>query len=107
MIDGLTRFGALRKVIVPLMVPGMIVTVVFALLVGWNDVLFASVLTNPQTQTAAIQLQVFATSTEGGVLPLYGQLMAASLISAAPVVILYMIFQRQLVGGLTAGGDKG
>lgn len=107
MIDGLTRFGALRKVIFPLMVPGMVVTVVFALLVGWNDVLFASVLTNPQTQTAAIQIQVFASSTEGGVLPLYGQLMAASLISAAPVVILYMIFQRQLVGGLTAGGDKG
>ena len=107
MIDGLTRFGALRKVIFPLMVPGMVVTVVFALLVGWNDVLFASVLTDPQTQTAAIQVQVFANSTEGGMLPLYGQLMAASLISAAPVVILYMIFQRQLVGGLTAGGDKG
>ena len=107
MIDGLTRFGALRRVIFPLMMPGMVVTVVFALLVGWNDVLFASVLTDPQTQTAAIQIQVFANSTEGGVLPLYGQLMAASLISAAPVVILYMIFQRQLVGGLTAGGDKG
>ncbi len=107
MIDGLTRFGALRRIIFPLMIPGMVVALVFALLVGWNDVLFASVLTNPDTQTAAIQLEVFATSTEGGVLPLYGQLMAASLISAAPVVILYMIFQRQLVGGLTAGGDKG
>lgn len=107
MIDGVTRFGALRRIIFPLMVPGMVVAMVFALLVGWNDVLFASVLTNPDTQTAAIQLQVFANSTDGGVLPLYGQLMAASLISAAPVVVLYMIFQRQLVGGLTAGGDKG
>ena len=107
MIDGLTRFGALRKIIFPLMVPGMIVTLIFSLLVGWNDVLFASVLTNPETQTAAIKLQTFAVTTEGGSLPLYGQLMAASLISAAPVVILYMIFQRQLVGGLTAGGEKG
>lgn len=107
MIDGLTRFGALRRIIFPLMVPGMIVTLIFSLLVGWNDVLFASVLTTPGTQTAAIKLQTFAVTTEGGSLPLYGQLMAASLISAAPVVILYMIFQRQLVGGLTAGGEKG
>ena len=107
MIDGLTRFGALRKIIFPLMVPGMVVTLVFSLLVGWNDVLFASVLTTPDTQTVAIQLQTFASTTESGALPLYGQLMAASLISALPVVVLYMIFQRQLVGGLTAGGDKG
>jgi ABC-type glycerol-3-phosphate transport system permease component len=107
MIDGLTRFGALRKIIFPLMVPGMVVTLIFSLLVGWNDVLFASVLTSPETQTVAIKLQTFAVTTEGGSLPLYGQLMAASLISAAPVVILYMIFQRQLVGGLTAGGEKG
>ncbi len=107
MIDGLTRFGALRRIIFPLMVPGMVVTLVFSLLVGWNDVLFASVLTNPDTQTVAIQLQSFASTTESGSLPLYGQLMAASFVSALPVVVLYMIFQRQLVGGLTAGGDKG
>jgi multiple sugar transport system permease protein len=107
MIDGLTRFGALRKIIFPLMVPGMVITLVFSMLVGWNDVLFASVLTKPATATVAIQLQTFASTTEGGSLPLYGQLMAASLISAAPVVILYMIFQRQLIGGLTAGGEKG
>jgi ABC-type glycerol-3-phosphate transport system permease component len=107
MIDGCSRFAALRRIIFPLAVPGMIVTLVFSLLVGWNDVLFASVLTNPDTQTVAIKLQVFASGTEGGALPLYGQLMAASLISSAPVVILYMIFQKQLVGGLTAGGEKG
>jgi multiple sugar transport system permease protein len=107
MIDGLSRFGALRKIIFPLMVPGMVVTLVFSLLVGWNDVLFASVLTTPRTQTVAIQLQSFAATTETGALPLYGQLMAASLVSALPVVVLYMIFQRQLVGGLTAGGEKG
>ena len=107
MIDGLTRFGALRRIIFPLMVPGMVVTLVFSLLVGWNDVLFASVMTTPDTQTVAIQLQTFAATTEGGSLPLYGQLMTASLLSAAPVVILYMVFQRQLVGGLTSGGEKG
>jgi multiple sugar transport system permease protein len=85
----------------------MVIVLVFSFLVGWNDILFANVLTDPKTATAAVQLNVFAASTEGGALPLYGQLMAASLITSAPVVILYMLFQRQLVGGLTAGGDKG
>jgi ABC-type glycerol-3-phosphate transport system permease component len=107
MLDGLSRFGALRKIIFPLAVPGMIISLVFSLLVGWNDVLFASVLTVPPTQTVAIKLQVFAATTETGGLPLYGQLMVASLISSAPVVILYIAFQRQLVGGLAAGGEKG
>ena len=107
MLDGLSRFGALRRIIFPLAVPGMIISLVFSLLVGWNDVLFASVLTAPDTQTVAVKLQVFAAATESGALPLYGQLMVASLISSAPVVILYMIFQRQLVGGLAAGGEKG
>ncbi|MGI5131643.1 carbohydrate ABC transporter permease [Pseudonocardia sp. CA-107938] len=107
MLDGLSRFGALRKIIFPLSLPGMIISMVFSLLVGWNDVLFAAVLTVPETQTVAVKLQVFAASTELGGLPLYGQLMVASLISSAPVVILYMIFQRQLVGGLAAGGEKG
>jgi multiple sugar transport system permease protein len=107
MLDGLTRAGALFRIVLPLSLPGMAVTLVFSLLIGWNDVLFASVLTSPDTQTAAVKLQTFAASAEGGTLPLYGQLMAASLISAVPVVALYMVFQRQLVGGLTAGGDKG
>ncbi|MGH3355976.1 MAG: carbohydrate ABC transporter permease [Nocardioidaceae bacterium] len=107
LIDGLSRVGALRRIILPLALPGMLVALVFALLLGWNDVLFASVLTAPDTQTVAVELGTFASSTEGGSVPLYGQLMAASLTSAVPVVALYMIFQRQLVGGLTAGGDKG
>ena len=85
MIDGCTRFGALRRIIFPLVIPGMVIVLVFSFLVGWNDVLFASVLTDPKTQTAAVQLNVFAASTEGGALPLYGQLMAASLITSAPV----------------------
>lgn len=107
LIDGLSRVGALRRIIFPLALPGMVVAMVFALLLGWNDVLFASVLTSPETKTVAVELGSFGAATEGGALPVYGQLMAASLISSLPVVVLYMIFQRQLVGGLTAGGEKG
>lgn len=51
--------------------------------------------------------RVFAQAQEGGPLPLYGQLLGASVICAVPVVLLYMFFQRYLVGGLASGGVKG
>jgi len=105
--DGATRLQALWRVIVPLVVPGMVVALVFSFLTGWSDVLFASVLTSPETRTLAVQLQAFSSAQEGGALPLYGQLMGAAVVSALPVVILYMIFQKYLIGGLTAGGVKG
>jgi len=107
LVDGATRLQSLWRVIVPLALPGMVVALVFAFLTGWNDVLFASVLTSPETRTLAVQLQAFSSAQEGGALPLYGQLMGAAVVSALPVVILYMTFQRYLVGGLTAGGVKG
>jgi ABC-type glycerol-3-phosphate transport system permease component len=107
LVDGATRFQALRKIVVPLALPGMVVALVFSFLVGWNDVLFASVLTSPDTRTLAVELQTFSAAQQGGSLPLYGQMMGASVVSALPVVILYMVFQRYLIGGLTAGGVKG
>jgi ABC-type maltose transport system permease subunit len=61
----------------------------------------------PDTRTLAVELQTFSSAQQGGSLPLYGQLMGASVLSALPVVILYMVFQRYLIGGLTAGGVKG
>ena len=106
MIDGCTPFGVFRRIVLPLSWPGIVVSGIFAFLLGWNDVLFATVLTRPDTETAAIVLQVFGSAQEGGALPLYGQLMASALVCAAPVVILYLAFQRYLVGGLTAGGVK-
>ncbi|WP_138417742.1 carbohydrate ABC transporter permease [Sinomonas gamaensis] len=105
-IDGASSFGILTKIILPLSWPGIIVSGIFAFLLGWNDVLFASVMTNPESQTAAVALQIFATSTEGGAIPYYGQMMASALVCAAPVVFLYLFFQKYLVGGLTAGGVK-
>ncbi|MFJ5955990.1 carbohydrate ABC transporter permease [Paenarthrobacter sp. NPDC092416] len=105
-IDGASNLGVLVRIILPLSWPGVVVSGIFAFLLGWNDVLFASVMTRPESQTAAVALQIFGASQEGGAIPLYGQMMAASLVCAAPVVILYLIFQRYLVGGLTAGGVK-
>src|SRR5260370_2272220 len=67
--DGATRLQALWRVIVPLALPGMVVALVFAFLTGWNDVLFASLLTSPETRTGAVQLQDCSADEEGGALP--------------------------------------
>jgi trehalose/maltose transport system permease protein len=105
-IDGASSWRVLTRIIVPLSWPGIVVSAIFAFLLGWNDVLFASVMTSPESRTAAVALQVFGATQEGGAIPLYGQMMAASLICAVPVVVLYLVFQRYLVGGLTTGGVK-
>jgi multiple sugar transport system permease protein len=105
-IDGASSWRILTRIIVPLSWPGLVVSGIFAFLLGWNDVLFASVMTRPDTRTAAVALQVFGANQEGGAIPVYGQLMAAALVCAVPVVVLYLIFQRYLVGGLTTGGVK-
>jgi len=105
-MDGASTLRILFRIIVPLSGPAIVVSGIFAFLLGWNDVLFASVLTRPETQTAAVALSIFGATQEGGALPVYSQVMAAALVTAAPVVLLYMIFQRYLVGDLTAGGVK-
>jgi multiple sugar transport system permease protein len=105
-MDGASTLVILFRIIMPLSLPAIVVAGIFAFLLGWNDVLFASVLTRPETHTAAVSLQVFGATQEGGAIPVYSQLMAAALICAAPVVLLYLVFQRYLVGGLTAGGVK-
>ncbi|MEV6846852.1 carbohydrate ABC transporter permease [Actinoplanes sp. NPDC051411] len=105
-VDGASSWTVLTRIVLPLSWPGLVVSGIFAFLLGWNDVLFASVMTNPGTRTAAVTLQVFGATQEGGALPLYGQLMAAALVCAVPVVALYLIFQRYLMSGLTSGGVK-
>jgi trehalose/maltose transport system permease protein len=105
-MDGASTVRILIRIIIPLSLPAIVVSGIFAFLLGWNDVLFASVLTRPETQTAAVALSVFGSTQEGGALPVYSQIMAAALVCAAPVVLLYLLFQRYLVGGLTAGGVK-
>ena len=105
-VDGASTLRILFRIIMPLSRPAIVVSAIFAFLLGWNDVLFANVLTRPETRTAAIALSAFGASQEGGALPIYSQVMAAALVAAAPVVIIYLVFQRYLVGGLTTGGVK-
>jgi multiple sugar transport system permease protein len=91
----------------PVALPALTVAFVFAFLVGWNDLLFASVLTDNGTQTLSIVMQSFANTEGNAAAPLYGDLMAAAVVSAVPVVVLYLAFQRYLVRGLSAGAMTG
>lgn len=105
-VDGASRFATFWRVVAPLTVPGMIVAFILALLQAWNDVMFASVLTSDQTRTLAVDLQLFTLAQAQGSAPQYAPLMASGVFMAVPVVAIYLVLQRYLVGGLAAGAIK-
>jgi multiple sugar transport system permease protein len=105
MVDGCTRFGAFIRVVVPQAVPGLISTAVFTFNAAWSEYLFASTLmTTPTSLTLSPGLALLLDQT--GVYS-WGVLMAGSVIVVVPVVALFIIAQKQLVGGLGAGAVKG
>lgn len=105
-VDGARRLATLRYVVLPLALPGVVVSFIFAFLRAWNDVLFASVLTNQSTRTVGMGLEYFVSTTADTGLPQWNQLMAASLISSVPAAVMFLIVQRYLVHGLAAGAVK-
>ncbi|UOF89497.1 carbohydrate ABC transporter permease [Fodinisporobacter ferrooxydans] len=107
LVDGCTRWQVVRHIVFPLMLPGMVVSFVFSFLLAWSDVLFASVLTSPATHTVAVGLQAYIASGEAGGDVYWGQLMAASLTSGLPIVIIFLFFQKYIMGGLASGAVKG
>ena len=103
MVDGTTRFGAFRRILLPLVLPGIISAGVFAFITSWNDFLAADVIMQQNYhQTLPVWLYSFTTNTGTD----YGGLMAGCTIMALPVVIFFLLVQRRLVTGLT-GAVKG
>ena len=103
MIDGCSRVNAMVKVVLPLVVPGIIATGLYVFLLAWNNILFSGVLTDQATRTFATGIQEFATENSNE----YGQLMAACTATTIPIIALFLIFQKQFVGGMTGGAVKG
>ena len=104
MIDGATRLYAFWKITLPLAAPALLAVTLFAFTNAWNEFLFAFVfITSESLRTLPIGLQSMVV---GDILP-WGQLMAASLLTAVPVAVLYIYAQRFLAEGLTLGGVKG
>ncbi|KYK13088.1 carbohydrate ABC transporter permease [Streptomyces rochei] len=101
-VDGCGPLGALFRVIVPAAVPGIVAVAVYAFMTAWGEVLFASVMTNDTTRTLAVGLQGYSTQND----VYWNQVMAASLVVSLPVVVGFLLLQRYLVTGLTAGAVK-
>jgi len=104
-VDGCTQFQAFRRVIIPVMWPGVVTTGLFSFLLAYNDFAVTSMLLSKENQTMVPKIASFlgTTQTEGNVM-----FAVAAVVSATvPLFILVMFFQRQIVGGLTAGAVKG
>ena len=105
MVDGSTRLGVFMKILLPLMGPGLVATSVFAFITIWNEYIFARVLLNDQSkQTVTVWLSYFLGSSRHTD---WGALMAASTLTAIPVVIFFLLVQRRIAFGLTAGAVRG
>jgi N,N'-diacetylchitobiose transport system permease protein len=105
MVDGSTRVGVFMKILLPLMGPGLVATSVFAFITTWNEYIFARVLLNDQSrQTVTVWLSYFLGSSRHTD---WGALMAASTLTAIPVVVFFLLVQRRIAFGLTAGAVRG
>jgi multiple sugar transport system permease protein len=104
MIDGATRFGAFRRIILPLTLPGIAATGGFVFTAAWSELLFALMLnSSSQASTFPVGLLSFVSKFSVD----FGQMMAAGVLALIPACLFFLLIQRYLVRGLTAGAVKG
>lgn len=104
MIDGATRFGAFRRVVLPLAAPGVLAAGLYAFTQAWNEFLYALVfITDVKLRTLPVGLSSFITGDVYG----WGYLMAGAVLTTLPVIAAYTYLQKYMVEGLTAGSVKG
>ncbi|SDH39152.1 multiple sugar transport system permease protein [Planococcus glaciei] len=104
MMDGLNRIQIIFYIIIPLSISGIISVFVYAFMIAWNDFLFASIfLSSSENFTLPIGLNTLFSTPDY----VWGRMMAASIVTALPVVIMYGITERYIKGGATEGGVKG
>jgi N,N'-diacetylchitobiose transport system permease protein len=104
MVDGTTRFGAFVRILLPLVAPGLVATSIFAFIQAWNEYIMAYVLlSSPEKQTLTVWLASFTTNRGTA----WGPLMAGATLTALPVVVFFLLVQRRIAFGLTAGAVRG
>jgi multiple sugar transport system permease protein len=104
MIDGATRFGAFRRIVLPLAAPGLLAAALYAFTQAWNEFLYALVfITDARLRTLPVGLASFITGDVYG----WGYLMAGAVLTTLPVIAAYIYLQKYMVEGLTAGSVKG
>jgi N,N'-diacetylchitobiose transport system permease protein len=104
MVDGCTRTQAFRKVIFPLLAPGLMATSLFGFITAWNEFPLVLILNkDADAQTLPLWLSSFQTNFGDD----WGATMAAASLFAIPILLLFLFLQRKAVGGLTSGAVKG
>jgi multiple sugar transport system permease protein len=104
MSDGCTRIGALVRVVIPTVLPGLLSTAVIAYIFTWSDFLIALFITrSPASTTAPVQMSYF----DAAFSIRYGEISALGLVSVLPLIVLGLLIQRYFVRGLTLGAVKG
>jgi len=105
MVDGASRIGAFFRVTLPLVAPGLVATGIFSFIQAWNEFIFALVIMNrPEKQTMPVWLQAFNEGARGTD---WGGVMAGSTVMAIPAIVFFLLVQRRVTSGLTAGAVKG
>jgi len=104
LVDGLNRFQVIYKIVIPLSLPAIASVFIYVFMIAWNEFLFASVFINSEeNMTLPLGLShLFQTKHY-----VWGRMMAASLLTAVPIVILFSMVEKYFTGGLTDGGEKG
>jgi len=104
LVDGCTRIGALVRIVLPLALPAIVVVIFFSFTRAWNEFLYAHVFTSTNSaRTLTIGLAIFMNED----VFFWGPLMASTILSALPPVLMFLVLQRWVVQGLTLGGVKG
>ena len=103
MVDGCTRLQALYKIILPLSLPGLAATGIFAFISSWNEFLIGLVLTETQSVTYPVWISLFV----GVYKVAFAQLMAAAVVATIPVIVVALLFQKWILQGLIEGAVKG
>lgn len=105
MLDGCGRFGAFFKIIVPISIPGILSTLIFSVILAWEELLFALVLTNRKASTIPVAIAGIAGDTVNGAN--WGALTAVGTLTVVPVVVFALAVQKWLIQGLSEGATKG
>ena len=102
-MDGCSRFEAFAKIILPVMRGGIAITALFSFIASWNEFLFALLLTSENTKTAPIVIAEY-NSVYGLA---WGPMTASAVLYSLPVILVTLLLQKQIIGGLTFGAVKG
>ncbi|WP_454051244.1 carbohydrate ABC transporter permease [Cellulomonas sp. Marseille-Q8402] len=105
-VDGATTWQAFRKAIVPLAAPGVFTTALIAFFIAWNDFVYGISLTSTEAARPVPAALAFFSGASQFEDPT-GAISAAAVVVTIPVVVLVLLFQRQIVSGLTQGAVKG